>query len=78
MSGSTRPRHGSASSWRRKNGTVVAVIEDDGAGFDPDRVGEESLGLAGIRERVGLLGGRLRVETAPGKGTTLAVEVPLP
>jgi signal transduction histidine kinase len=61
----------------RKNETVVAVIEDDGSGFDPAQVRDESLGLAGIRERVGLLGGRLRVETAPGKGTTLAAEVPL-
>jgi signal transduction histidine kinase len=61
----------------RKNDSVVAVIEDDGAGFDPDRVSADRLGLAGIRERVGLLGGRLRVEAAPGKGTTLAAEVPL-
>jgi signal transduction histidine kinase len=61
----------------RKNDSVVAVIEDDGAGFDPASVGDDSLGLAGIRERVALLGGRLLVEAAPGKGTTLAAEVPL-
>jgi signal transduction histidine kinase len=61
----------------RKKDSVVAVIEDDGSGFDSDGVGEDSLGLAGIRERVALLGGRLRLETAPGKGTTLAAEVPL-
>jgi signal transduction histidine kinase len=61
----------------RKNGNVVAVIEDDGTGFDPATVRDDSLGLAGIRERVALLGGRLRLETAPGKGTTLAAEVPL-
>jgi signal transduction histidine kinase len=61
----------------RKNGSVVAVIEDDGSGFDPAAVGDDSLGLAGIRERIALLGGRLRLETAPGKGTTLAAEVPL-
>ncbi len=61
----------------RKNGNVVAVIEDDGSGFDPGSVGDDSLGLAGIRERVALVGGRLRLETAPGKGTTLAAEVPL-
>jgi signal transduction histidine kinase len=61
----------------RRNGNVVAVIEDDGAGFDPESVRDESLGLAGIRERLALLGGRLRLETAPGNGTTLAAEVPL-
>jgi signal transduction histidine kinase len=62
----------------RKNDRVVAVIEDDGSGFDPASVGDDRLGLAGIRERVALLGGRLLVEAAPGKGTTLAAEVPLP
>ena len=35
------------------------------------------LGLAGMRERVTLLGGQLRVETSPGRGTTIAAEVPL-
>jgi signal transduction histidine kinase len=38
---------------------------------------EGSLGLSGMRERVALLGGRLRVESAPDKGTTLAAEIPL-
>jgi signal transduction histidine kinase len=61
----------------RKNEKVVVVIEDDGTGFDAGQVREEALGLAGIRERVALHGGRLRIETAPGKGTTVAAEVPL-
>jgi signal transduction histidine kinase len=61
----------------RKNEKVVVVIEDDGTGFDSGQVREEALGLAGIRERVALHGGRLRIETAPGKGTTVAAEVPL-
>jgi two-component sensor histidine kinase len=45
----------------RKNGSVAAVIEDDGLGFDPASVSEEGLGLVGMRERVGLVGGRLRI-----------------
>jgi signal transduction histidine kinase len=59
-----------------KNGRVVAVIEDDGQGFDPaaESVGS---GLEGMRERVGLLDGRFRIESSPnGSGTTLVVEVP--
>jgi signal transduction histidine kinase len=55
---------------------VRAVIEDDGAGFDPDRVRQGALGLVGIRERVALLGGRFEVESAPGEGTTLVIELP--
>jgi signal transduction histidine kinase len=56
--------------------SVRTVIEDDGVGFDPGRVREGALGLVGIRERVLLLGGRLQVETSPGSGTTLLVELP--
>jgi signal transduction histidine kinase len=54
---------------------AVLVVEDDGAGFD-DRKTTESLGLTGMRERVGLVGGRLRLETGSA-GTTIAVEIPL-
>ena len=59
----------------RKNGRVVAVIEDDGQGFDPRRESEGS-GIEGMRERVQLLDGRLQIESRPGSGTTLVVEVP--
>jgi signal transduction histidine kinase len=60
----------------RRNGSVTAVIEDDGRGFDPGAVNVESLGLAGMRERAELHDGRLTIETSPG-GTTLAVDVSL-
>jgi len=58
----------------RRNGSVMAVIEDDGRGFDPGAVRSDSLGLDGMRERAELHDGRLTIETSPG-GTTLAVEV---
>jgi signal transduction histidine kinase len=61
----------------RRDGWVTAVIEDDGRGFDPGAVTADHLGLDGMRERVELHEGRLTVETAPGSGTTLRVEVPL-
>jgi len=61
----------------RKPASVALVVEDDGEGFDPADARDGSLGIVGMRERLGLLGGRLRVESAPGKGATLAAEVPL-
>jgi signal transduction histidine kinase len=60
----------------RKDGSVAAVVEDDGRGFTPEAPPREALGLIGMRERVGLVGGRISIESAPGAGTTLAVEVP--
>ena len=58
---------------------VGVQIEDQGAGFDPEAVlaAGASSGLAGIRERVVLLGGKLTVESAPGTGTRLTAEFPL-
>jgi signal transduction histidine kinase len=59
----------------RRDGAVAAVIEDDGKGFAEAR--PSGLGLLGMRERVGLVGGRVEVESAPGSGTTLSIEVPV-
>ena len=61
---------------RRASG-VAAVIEDDGAGFDPRAVREGGVGLLGMRERLALLDGRIEIESRPGAGTTLVAEVPL-
>jgi signal transduction histidine kinase len=61
----------------RRPSSVSAVIEDDGVGFDVGTVREGGLGLVGMRERIGLLGGRLAIESQPNAGTTLSVEVPL-
>jgi signal transduction histidine kinase len=61
----------------RKGEAVVVVIEDDGRGFDPSADHVEGLGVIGMRERIALVGGRLSVESAPDRGTTVAVEVPL-
>jgi two-component system, NarL family, sensor histidine kinase DevS len=59
----------------KREGSVAAVIEDDGHGFDG--AGPNGLGLLGMRERVGLVDGRLEVESSPGAGTTLSIEVPV-
>jgi signal transduction histidine kinase len=55
--------------------TAVLVVEDDGRGFDAHAT-TDGLGLAGMRERVALVGGRMRIETG-GAGTTIAVEIPV-
>lgn len=55
-------------------GKLRVVIEDDGTGFDPSAP-TDRLGLAGIRERIQLLGGRLRIESAGRSGTTVIVEL---
>ncbi|HET7567779.1 MAG TPA: GAF domain-containing protein [Gaiellaceae bacterium] len=61
----------------RKDDSVSVIVEDDGIGFEPARTRDGGLGLVGMRERVGLLGGRLTVESRPGAGTTFVAEVPL-
>jgi signal transduction histidine kinase len=62
---------------RRRNGSVAAVVEDDGTGFDPALGREGGFGLVGMRERLALLGGRLEIESGD-RGTTIAAEVPAP
>lgn len=52
------------------------VVEDDGRGFDPE-ADTSRHGLSGIRERVALLGGRLHVDSSPGRGAAVIVELDL-
>jgi PAS domain S-box-containing protein len=54
-------------------------VEDEGVGFDPQKLAGEggSTGLAGMEERVRLLGGRLAIESAPGSGTHVLAELPI-
>ena len=62
------------------DGEATLDVRDDGSGFTPTADGfgpNGGLGLRGMRERVEALGGRLAVETAPGRGTTIAVTVPV-
>ena len=57
-------------------GLALAVV-DDGVGFEPDEAGLRSrrLGLTSMEERAGALGGRLAIDSAPGRGTTITLEV---
>jgi len=65
----------------RRGDSVVAIVEDDGQGFDvKDILNSEMrrrLGLYGMEERATLVGGRLTIESTPGSGTAVFVEVPL-
>lgn len=60
----------------------ILTIEDDGAGFDATAVsqkrsGKGGLGLVSLRERVEFLGGELEINSAPGQGTSLVIEIPI-
>jgi signal transduction histidine kinase len=61
----------------RRDGAVTVVVEDDGRGFGATGGDGDGLGLVGMKERVGLLGGRLAIESTEGSGTTIVAEVPL-
>ncbi|MGC9333857.1 MAG: GAF domain-containing protein, partial [Anaerolineae bacterium] len=60
-----------------KEQAVYLEVADDGIGFDPAAAsGRGGLGLPGMQERVQRLGGQLRIESAPGCGTRVSVEMP--
>jgi signal transduction histidine kinase len=65
---------------QRLANTLSVTIEDDGVGFDAPAIlqagARAGLGLVGIRERVALVGGTLRLDSGPLKGTRLTVELP--
>jgi beta-phosphoglucomutase len=61
----------------RHDGRVCIDVRDWGTGFDPNAVEERRFGLQGIRERVRLLEGGMAIESAPGTGTHISVELPL-
>jgi signal transduction histidine kinase len=58
------------------DGALRFEVSDDGQGFDPATV-NGSAGLQNMTDRIGALGGELRIESKPGKGTTVAGSVPL-
>jgi signal transduction histidine kinase len=61
-----------------REGVITIIVRDDGVGFDPSAraIRERRLGLTSMRERAERLGGTFRVESSPGAGTTVSVEVP--
>lgn len=63
----------------RGDGVIRAEVRDEGRGFtagDMPRDGGSGLGLVGMQERAGMVGGRVYIESEPGQGTTVRVELP--
>jgi signal transduction histidine kinase len=60
----------------QRDGCLRLSIQDDGKGLDAGR--QRGMGLLGIEERVGHLGGRFTIESAPGQGALLRVDLPVP
>jgi PAS domain S-box-containing protein len=64
---------------QKQRDRLVLLIHDNGRGFDQaDPSLSKSLGLLGMRERAAILGGRVSISSAPGKGTTVTAWIPLP
>lgn len=66
----------------QRRDAILMLVEDNGVGFDAANVmssaqEREPLGLYGMRERASLVGGCLTVESKPGAGTTISVQIPL-
>ena len=59
------------------DGKLRIEVQDWGVGFDPSSVPRERYGLRGITERARLFGGKATIDSAPGKGTRIVVELPL-
>jgi PAS domain S-box-containing protein len=62
----------------RSDGAVTLNVRDNGRGFNLDHPRRpNAFGLMGVRERVSLLGGEVRIQSQPGRGTVLHVQIPL-
>jgi signal transduction histidine kinase len=64
---------------KKKGNNLILEVKDNGRGIRENEIfHSKSLGLLGIRERVYLWGGKVKIHGIQGKGTTLAVQIPLP
>jgi signal transduction histidine kinase len=73
-------RHAGASTvkvrWTVEGHRARLLVEDDGRGFSPNEVEGEHYGLLGMRERADAISAQLTIDSIPGQGTRLLVEVP--
>ena len=78
----TSPKHAQAThvtlALTHSNDFIEIVVADDGVGFDPSRLrgAQSGFGLYSVRERLGLIGGRLEVTSEPGAGTRATIRAP--
>lgn len=62
---------------KKENDLLTLRVKDDGIGIkETDMANKNSFGILGIRERAKLMGGQMNIKGAPGKGTTITIEVP--
>ncbi len=61
----------------QRGNRIQLVVRDSGIGFNPGKVDEGHFGLEGICERAKLLGGEAKIDSVPGQGTTVLVELPV-
>ncbi len=70
-------------SLEKRNSVIYASVIDNGGGFDLEKVlhpesPERGFGIIGMQERVSLLGGHIDIQSKPGLGTHIHIEVPYP
>jgi signal transduction histidine kinase len=75
-------RHSNASRVKavltKETDKIVLTIKDNGKGIEKKQIADpKAFGIIGMRERARFLGGELRVNSAPGKGTSITVSIPL-
>jgi signal transduction histidine kinase len=72
-------RHAKASkltiSWTTDGRTAELIVSDDGVGYDKSRARADSYGIMGMRERAASIGARLELDSSPGSGTTIRVNL---
>ncbi|TQR21374.1 sensor histidine kinase [Psychrobacillus vulpis] len=61
--------------WMKQRMNII--VKDNGIGFDPNVVKEKSFGLIGMRERVELLEGTMKIVSSPGTGATILFSIPI-
>ena len=67
--------------WLRisiQDNNLLVVVSDDGRGFAQGKLQAGADGVANMRERMGALGGSCEIQSAPGQGTTVRFQAPLP
>lgn len=62
---------------QQNTSSLMVTVEDDGVGFDNNTPDSHSMGLVGMRERVHAAGGSFDVQSTPGEGTRISVELPI-
>jgi two-component system sensor histidine kinase UhpB len=64
---------------RQREGHIVGEVRDWGKGFSPQRIRDQGggLGLLGMQERAGMIGGRVTIDSWPGGGTSVMIRIPV-